>query len=329
MKKPIKCCRVFVIMFVLFIQNASSQSLDDSFYFGEHIKITTAFSEQSEFMRWYYDSLFYEQARTSQKYECVQVFYHSDTAVVEAWLYRPKIMESNQKLPLIIYNRGGMGNFGNLEETNLVDFYNMAQHGYLVIATKTRFSGKMGKYDEHGGIDVNDIVTLQHVYQQLSYVDTNNIFMYGFSRGGQNTYQASLNMKLNAMVVTAGTTDWVSRINERREFVDGWTDEDSSLNYLGFAKVFPNWSTDSINILKHRSAIFWTDQITVPVLILHSRHDQKVPCYNALKMAEQLQLLNKDYSLIIYDEPSHSLPFSQFDSYEQMFLWFNKHKNRE
>jgi dipeptidyl aminopeptidase/acylaminoacyl peptidase len=317
---------VLWVLFVLSVQNVLAQKVADSFYFGETITITTPFADQSEFMHWYYDSVFYEEARLTDKYECIQVFYKSDTAMVEAWLYRPKKIEPNHKFPLIIYNRGGMGNFGNLEETNLVDFYNMALHGYLVIATKSRFSGNMGKYDEHGGIDVNDIVNLNHVYHQLNYVDTNNIFMYGFSRGGQNTYQASLKMKINAMVVTAGTTDWVSRINERREFVDGWTDQDSTLNYLGFAKVFPNWNTDSVAILRDRSAIYWADQITVPVLILHSRHDQKVPCCNALKMAEQLQQLNKDYALIIYDEPSHSLPFSQFDSYDQMFKWFEKHK---
>jgi len=195
-----------------------------------------------------------------------------------------------------------------------------------VIATKTRFTSTNGKCDQHGGVDVDDIINLRTIYKNLPYVDTANVFMYGYSRGGQNAYQASLEMKLNAMVVTASVTDWVRRIEERTEFVTGWSDLDTTQNYLGFAKVFPNWQTDSIQLLIDRSAVYWAHKISTPVLILHSRQDPRVPCMHSIKLAEQLQLFGNDYSLIIYDESSHSLPFSQFDSYDQMFKWFETHK---
>lgn len=312
-------------LILIFSEVSSGQTVEPHFSEAGKIKLETPYTEQTKFIKWYYDSTFYENARHTRSFECQKIFYKSDTATVEAWLYKP-LVTGIEKLPVIIYNRGGNGNFGNLTETNLVDFYKMAENGYLVIATKTRFAGINGKYDQHGGIDVNDIVALKTIYTSLSYADTANVFMYGFSRGGQNTYQASLKMKLNAIVVTAGTADWVSRINERREFVEGWKDEDPAMDYLGFAKVFPNWKTDSLQILKDRSAIYWADKINTPVLILQSRQDTKVPCYNALMLATKLQEHNKEYSLIIYNEPSHSLPFSQFDSYDQMFKWFEKHK---
>jgi len=321
--------RVKEVLFALLITIGCQSKIFGQSKFQFHIDgsitIGTSFIKQTNFNRWYYDSSFYEKARSTKKYECLKIFYKSDTATVEAWLYKPIKITAN-KYPLVVYNRGGMGNFGNLEETTLVDFYKIAANGYVVLATKTRFAGVNGKYDQHGGVDVDDIVNLKTIYGHLSYIDTANVFMYGFSRGGQNTYQASRKMNLKAMVVTAGTADWISRIDEMREFVDGWTDEDSSMNYLGFAKVFPNWKTDSMQILKDRSAIYWAFQIDVPVLILQSRQDNKVPCYNALKLTDKLQEYNKEYSLIIYDEPSHSLPFKYFDSYEQMFKWFEKHK---
>jgi hypothetical protein len=80
--------------------------------------------------------------------------------------------------------------------------------------------------------------------------------MYGFSRGGQITYQASLNMNLNAMAITAGTADWITRIEERKEFLEGWKDVDTTLNYLGFRKAIPNWEKDSLQELVNRSAIY-------------------------------------------------------------------------
>jgi dipeptidyl aminopeptidase/acylaminoacyl peptidase len=319
---------IAAITFVLLVKVGICQNNSENFTTAGNITITAPFAKQNEFLKWYYDSAYYEKARQTKQYECLKVLYKSDTATVEAWLYKPTNVTA-KKLPLVIYNRGGMGNFGNLEETNLIDFFKIAENGYVVLATKTRFAGTNGKYDQHGGVDIDDIVNLKSIYENLSYIDTANVFMYGFSRGGQNTYQASIKMKLKAMVVTAGTADWVSRINERREFIEGWTDDDSSMNYLGFAKVFPNWKTDSMQILKDRSAIYWADKISTPVLILHSRQDPKVPCSNGLKVANKLQEYGKEYSLIVYNEPSHSLPFKYFDSYEQMFRWFDKHKTKK
>ena len=302
-----------------------SQKSKPGFYISGKISIETSFARQSKFYQWYYDSSYYEKARLTKDFECIRIYYQSDTATVEAWLYKP-IQISGKKFPVVIYNRGGMGNFGNLEETNLVDFFKMAEAGYLVIASKTRFSGASGKFDQHGGIDVNDIVNLQTIYKQLPYADTANIFMYGYSRGGQNCYQASLRMKLNAMATAAGTADWLDRTESRPEFAEGWTEEDTTQNFLGFRKTIPEWKTDSTQALIDRSAVYWAYKINTPVLIMHSRQDPKVLCSGSIKLAAELQKFGKEYSLIIYSEPSHSLPFKYFDSYDRMFEWFDKHK---
>lgn len=298
-----------------------------AFTISGKIKLMTPYTKQTDFFKWYYDSTFYEKARTTGDFECLRLNYPSDTATVEAWLYKP-VQVADKKFPIIIYNRGGMGNFGNLEETNLVDFFKMAEAGYVVIASKTRFSGANGKYDQHGGIDINDIVNLQNIYRNLPYADNTNVFMYGYSRGGQNCYQASLRMRLNAMATAAGTADWLERRESRTEFADGWTDEDTTQNFLGFRKTIPGWNTDSVQPLIDRSAVYWAYKINTPVLIMHSRQDPKVLCSGSIKLAAELQKFGKEYSLIIYNEPSHSLPFKYFDSYEQMFKWFEKHKHK-
>ena len=292
----------------------------------ERIQLATPYALQTDFVKWYFDSLFYENTRLTKDFECLRLHYRSDTATVEAWLYQP-VKTTGKKLPIILYLRGGMGNFGRLEPQDLVNFHKMAEEGYVVLATQYRFLDQTGKFDEHGGIDVNDVVNLPAVYKNLPYVDTNNVFMYGYSRGGQMCYQASKRLKVNAMATAAGTADWFLRINERREFVEGWQDADSpETDYLGFRKVFPNWATDSLRILEERSAVRWADQIGAPLLLMHSRQDDRVVCENSLRLAERLQFYKKEYSLIIYDEPSHSLPFKYFDSYERMFAWFDKHK---
>lgn len=312
------------IVIVLFQISILGQTTKRPYDLLAKIKIETPYAEAPASVKSNYDSLFYETARLTKNYECLVMNYKSDTATVEAWVYKPKKLV--KRLPLIIYNHGGTGNSGNLDETNLVDFYKMAENGYVVIATKTRFSGENGKYDQIGGADINDIVNLKKVYASLSYVDTFNVFMYGFSRGGQTTYQASLKLKLNAMAVTAATTDWVSKIKEKREFVRGWTDTDPNMSYKGFAAIFPNWKKDSIQILKDRSPLMWAQKIKTPVLMMHSKEDTKVPVDDSRLMAEKLKETGTVHQLIIYDIPGHSLPFSQFDSFDQMFKWFEKYK---
>ena len=44
--------------------------------------------------------------------------------------------------------------------------------------------------DEMGGADVDDLMDVLPLARSLAYVDTNNLFMYGESRGGMMTYQA-------------------------------------------------------------------------------------------------------------------------------------------
>ena len=293
------------------------------------IRLETPYGAQAPFVQWYFDSLFYEKTRLTRDFECLRLQYQSDTARVEAWLYKP-VQVKGMKLPVILYCRGGMGNFGKLETYELVNFQKMAEAGYLVLASQYRFLNASGKYDEHGGIDVQDVVNLQAIYKNLAYADTSNVFLYGYSRGGQMCYQASKQMNVKAIATAAGTTDWFFRIDKRREFVEGWQDADSpETDYLGFRKVFPNWATDSLQILADRSAVRWADQIGAPLLLLHSRLDERVECEHALRLAERLQFFKKPYALIVYDEPSHSLPFKYFDSYERIFKWFEKYKTNK
>lgn len=290
------------------------------------VAITTPYAAQDEFNKWYFDSTFYERARRTRHYECLRIQYPSDEVQVEAWLYKPK-EPGQHRSPLVIYNRGGMGNFGDLTEGDLVNFHKMAEAGYVVLASRYRFVDGTGKYDQHGGVDLHDVLNLPAVYREMPFVDTANVFMYGFSRGGQMCYQASKYMKVNAMATAAGTADWLDRVERRREFVDGWQDaEDPETDYLGFRRVLPNWETDSIRLLSARSAVAWADSIQIPVLIMHSRLDNRLECANSLRLAQQLQAHGKEYALVVYNEPSHSLPFKYFDSYTRMFEWFDAHK---
>ena len=59
----------------------------------------------------------------------------------------------------------------------------LASRGYVVAASQYRGNLYSEGRDEYGGQDVDDILNLIAKVKKLSYVDRENIFMIGFSRG--------------------------------------------------------------------------------------------------------------------------------------------------
>lgn len=322
---------IFSVGFVLitltaFPADAFSQETVAPFLIAGKLQVETPYKDAAEFTKWYFDSTYYEMVRLQKDFECLRIYYPSDTASVEAWLYKP-VMTEKRHFPVILYNRGGSGNYGALNEGDLVNFYKLASSGYVVLATNYRFAGVIGKYDQWGGSDLNDVLNLENVFRNLPYADTANIFMFGNSRGGQMTYMAAKTMRLNAAAVTAGVTNWQFDMKSRPEFIEGWHDENEpEMDFLGLRHTLPDFDLHAEEYLRARSATEWADSIRCPVLILHSRQDTRVICNHALRLAQQLQHHGKEYQLIIYDEESHSLPFRYFDSFNQILSWFERHK---
>ena len=55
---------------------------------------------------------------------------------------------------------------------------------------------------------------------------------------------------------------------------------------------------------KKRSAVYWADEITVPVLLIHSKGDTKVSFAQAQKMYELLKD-HTDCTFVTYDDDLH------------------------
>jgi dipeptidyl aminopeptidase/acylaminoacyl peptidase len=92
----------------------------------------------------------------------------------------------------------------------------------------------------------------------------------------------------------------------------------------GFAKIWPDYEHRAEEYYRARSAVYWADQINVPVLVLHSRTDKLVPATQALRMAEALQEKNKVYALRIYARDGHALPQNRDDRDRMIIDWFNR-----
>ena len=220
--------------------------------------------------------------------------------------------------PAIIYNRGGTGDYGKINDVTVLDLYLLAKAGFVVIASDYRFHDATAKRDEWGGADLNDVVNLVPALGSLDIVDHDHLYMLGVSRGGTMTYLALMKrcVPVRAAAVIAGPSDLEALGRHQPAFVNG---DDT---YDGWAKVWPDYGRHKADLYRDRSPIFWTANLDVPILILHSRQDRLVPVEHALRMAAALQAGGKPYALHIYERDGHSLPLNRDDRNRQIVSWF-------
>lgn len=291
----------------------------------EVVNIKKNYRETPKITQYLYDSIFYETARSQKEVNFLQFDYKSDEFWVKGFITKPVVL-TKKKYPVIIYNRGGTGNYGRVSDKDFPFFYKWYQDGFIVIASNYRFVDERGPYDQFGGSDVNDVVSLFENLKTFDYIDLDNVFMIGVSRGGMMTYKLTKSISVNAAAVIGGVSNLKTLIQNRPVFLNGWNDaEKEEDNYKGLRNVLKDFEVHKEQYIKDRSAVQWADRINSPIYILHSRQDGFVSVNHALQMAEELQKANKEYQLKVYNEKSHSLPFQYFDSHEEILDWFKKH----
>lgn len=225
-------------------------------------------------------------------YISYRFFYQSDDLKIEAFISAPIDLLGKKKSPCLIYNHGGNREYGALENVETT-FYAYQFHT-ICVATNYRGCGSSQGTDAFGGDDVRDVIHLIDLCQKLDYVDTNQINMFGVSRGGMMTYETLREDKrIHKAVVVAGVADCSMSYEER-------SDMKPLLQELigGTPKQLPEE-------YEKRSAVAWADQINTPLLIFHTTADDKVLVKQADKLVEQLKKYQKDYEYVTFDSNVH------------------------
>jgi len=312
--------------------SVAAQEPDGKILSSKSRPILPGYESLDDFARGYFPRAVYEAARTQTEFDILEITYASDGLSVPGVLIRPK-SPGSRKWPAIIFNRGGNGRLGSLMDNGLpcvdmntscldiADLYQFAKAGFVVIASDYRYQGATVKRDQWGGVEVDDILNLVPALKSLDFVDPERLYMLGLSRGGTMAYLAiKRGIPVKAAAVIGGVSDlkaWVAARPEMgivsgNEYIDG------------FVKIWPDYEHRAEEEYRARSAVYWADQINVPILILHSRTDRMVPVTQALRMADALQEKNKVYTLHIYDRDGHALPQNRDDRDRMIIDWFNR-----
>jgi len=276
----------------------------------------TTFEEQSAFARRFYAKDEFEAAKNSASIECLRIQYLSDGLKVVGILVKPRDPQGIRH-SVIIYNRGGLADIGKLDTPNILDFFELAAKGFVVLASQYRGNDGGEGREEFGGADVNDVTNLVAVAAGLPYVDSKNVFLYGLSRGGMMTMLAlERGASVNAAVVVGALLDLEDGLEFTRRRAPGIADR--------VTKLIPDYASRGAAALRDRSAMNRPEKVNVPLLIIHGGDDEEVPVSQALAFATKLSALHKPYELVVYANEIHEVLNNRRDRDARIVAWFRR-----
>jgi len=207
-----------------------------------------------------------------------QITYISDGLRINGYMARPR---AEGRYPLLIWNRGGSGDRGALNDlTSYLILASTAVWGYVVLATHYRGNRGSEGTEDWGGKDVNDAYNLLETAKFVPGCDLDRVAIEGASRGGMTTYRIlQRDDRFKCALVHAGLTDIFSLCEQKQDFKD----------YV--KSLFARYSNaDRKAELAKRSVILNIDKLpkTIPILLMHGDKDTVVPLEQSEAMAARL-----------------------------------------
>ena len=235
--------------------------------------------------------------------------YISDGYRVKAFISIPLSLVENQ-LPgkCILYNRGGNSKIGLLSDEDTAKL--CVSTNRIIIASQYRGAdGGSGK-DEFGGKDLNDVIKLIDLCEtNFDFIDMEDFCVAGVSRGGMMTYMtAKQDNRVKGIIAISAVSDLFQSYEAREDM------QKLLYNYIG---TTPEQNPEEY---EKRSAIYWTDEINIPVLIIHSKYDEQVSFTQAEDIYDEFKKNGINVSFSVRDDDIHGL--SKADT-EVILEWFD------
>jgi dipeptidyl aminopeptidase/acylaminoacyl peptidase len=235
------------------------------------------------------------------------VTYGSQGLKVKGYLVVP---ESGKPCPAMIYCRGGIRRVGMVRKRRIIS---MAQRGFIVFAPFYRGNEGGEGREDFGGEDRYDVFNAIKLVQTLQEVQQGPIPLIGFSRGAVMAMLAAKECEgVGPVVVWGGVSDLLDTYEERVDL----------RRMLKRVVGHPKKQTEEYI---RRSPVYWVDQISSPVCIIHGTNDPQVGIGQARKLAQALEQANKDYTMELYDGLEHRFPKEEDEqALDAAFAWISK-----
>jgi len=242
-----------------------------------------------------------------------KITYLSDGLKVNGYLAYPKDA-AGKKLPCVIWNRGGYGEKGAIDQfTAKGIFGSLASWGYVVFASQYRGNaGSEGK-EELGGGDLRDILNLIPLAEEIEFADSTRWGIEGWSRGGMMTLLTLIKNKDFKCALLSGA------VSDLKSFVESHPNI-----YSQYSSIMGK--EDLNNKLIERSAINFVHRLPhIPYLIMHGGADETIPPLQSLKLSEKMHENKIAHRLVIFEGGDHYLKNHRKEVDALRKEWFSKY----
>ncbi len=248
-------------------------------------------------------------------------FTTSDGIALNGWMIKPRNFDANKKYPVIMYQYRGAGSQAATDSWNIGVFGGgifesyLADQGFIYVCVDGRGTGGRGAdfekctYLRLGDLESKDQVEAALYLGTLSYVDKDNIAIWGWSFGGFNTLMSMTDGRpvFKAGIAIAAPSNW--------KYYDTVYTE----RYM--RKPQENSSGYAINPIERAA------RLNGDLLLVHGTADDNVHFRNAVEMSEALVQADKQFDMQIYTNRNHSIygGNTRYHLFTRICNYFNQH----
>jgi dipeptidyl aminopeptidase/acylaminoacyl peptidase len=253
----------------------------------------------------------------------------ADGSEVEAWMMRPLGFEPGRRYPVLLNIHGGpFSQYGN---KFFDEFQVFADAGYVVLYSNPRGSsgyseewGRAIRGPVEGGpgwgtVDYEDVMAVvDEALRRYEFCDADRVGVLGGSYGG---YMTSW--------IVSHTDRFAAACSERscNNFMLEGGSADVGWVFKGY--VGAHWF-EAPDAYRKISPTTYAEDITTPLLILHSEDDLRCPVEHAEDLFAILRLLKRDVEFVRFPAESHELsrsgsPAHRVMRFETILEWFARY----
>lgn len=227
-----------------------------------------------------------------------KITYLSDGLKVKGYLAYPN--NTNEKLPCVIWCRGGIGNAGAIDKFNARGIFGqIASWGYCVFASQYRGNDGGEGYDNFGGDDINDVLNLIPLAKEIPFADNSRWAIEGWSRGGMMTYLTLTKTDLFKCAIILGGIANLRCNSAESKFMRRLYEH--TMGKFDTKEFFDRCES--------RSIINFPEKLSdkTPILIIHGNKDDRVLPHDSIDLSYKLLELKRNFRLLMLEGGDHFL----------------------
>ncbi len=216
-----------------------------------------------------------------------------------AWILKPTNFDSNKEYPLFMTQYSGPGSQSVSNSWNGANdywFQHLTQQGYIIVCVDGRGTGFKGAdfkkvtYKELGKYEVQDQIEAAKELGKRSYINSNEIGIWGWSYGGFMSANCLLkgNDVFKMAIAVAPVISW--------RFYDSVYTE----RYMQTPQENPSGYDEN-------SPLNFADLLNGKFLLVHGSGDDNLHSQNSMRMSNALIEANKPFDQAIYPDRTHNI----------------------